>query len=200
MGYKTNWDQGYLYAAIYHKDTQATITRIARTVPPSTLIYTIFQNAGRSYSSGIEIILSQNIGKLATLSLNFNGYRKTIEAFTVENKYPVESIFSAPEQQLNSGSIKFNGLIHLANTVDFQLTASYLAPDLVPQGKIYARYTFDMGIKKIIQKGKGEVFLNAADLFNTLRTKKEVFGDGFYYVSTDYFETQVIRMGYNYKF
>lgn len=200
LGYKTNWEQGYLYSSLYHKETQATITRIARTVPPGYLIYTIFQNAGRSYSSGIEIILSQNIGNWASLSLNLNGYRKTIEAFTVENKYPVESTFSAPTQQLNSGNIKLNGLFHLANRVDFQFTASYLAPDIIPQGKIYARYTIDIGLKKSIQNGKGEVFINASDLANTLVIKRDVQGEGFHYVSTDYLETQVIRIGYTYKF
>ena len=86
------------------------------------------------------------------------------------------------------------------NNVDLQFTGSYLAPDIMPQGKIYARYTLDTGIKKTIQEGKGEVFLNASDLLNTLRVKKEVHGDGFYYLSTDYYETQVIRIGYNYKF
>ncbi len=200
LGYKTNWEQGYLYSSIYHKETQSTITRIASTVPPSTLLYTIFQNAGRSYASGIEIILSQSIGKWANLNLNLNGYSKTIEAFTVENKYPVESIFTAPEQHLTSGNIKLNGLFHLSKSVDFQFTASYLAPDIIPQGKIYARYTIDVGLKKSIQKGKGEVFLNASDLANTLNTKREVQGDGFHYISTDYFETQVIRIGYTYKF
>ncbi len=200
LGYKTNWEQGYLYGAAYHRETQATITRISRTVPPSNLIYAIFQNAGRSYSTGVEIVLTHAFGKWANLSLNLNGYRNTIEAFTVENRYPVGSIFSAPEQQLNSGSIKLNGLFHLSNDVDLQFTGSYLAPDIIPQGKIYARYTLDTGIKKTIQEGKGEVFLNASDLLNTLRVKKEVHGDGFYYLSTDYYETQVIRIGYNYKF
>jgi len=200
LGYKTNWDQGYLYSSLYHKETQATITRIASTVPPSNLIYTIFQNAGRSYMSGFEVILSQNIGKIANLSLNLNGYRKTVDAFTVDNKYPVENTFSALEQQLNSGSIKLNGLFHLPESVDVQFTGSYLAPDIIPQGKIYARYTMDIGVKKTIQQGKGEVFLNGSDLFNTLVIKREVQGDGFYFVSTDYLETQVIRLGYNYKF
>lgn len=200
IGYKTNWEQGYLYAAAYHREVQSTITRIARTVPPSNLIYTIFQNAGRSYSTGMEIVLTHAFGKAANVSLNLNGYRNTIEAFSVENRYPVGSIFSAPEQQLTSGSIKLNGVFHLANSIDLQFTGSYLAPDIIPQGKIYARYTLDTGIKKPIQNGKGEIFLNASDLLNTLRIKKEVHGDGFHYVSTDYYETQVIRLGYNYKF
>ena len=48
--------------------------------------------------------------------------------------------------------------------------------------------------------GRGEVFVNATDVFNTLRIKKAIYGDGFHFVSTDYYETQVFRVGYTYKF
>ena len=88
----------------------------------------------------------------------------------------------------------------MANKTDIQLSAIYLAPDIVPQGKIDQRFSFDMGIKKSIQKGKGELILNATDLFNTMITKREITGKDFRYTSTDYNETQVIRLGYSYKF
>ena len=99
-----------------------------------------------------------------------------------------------------SGSIKLNGLFHLPHKTDLQISSVYLAPDVVPQGKTYSRFSIDVGAKKIIQNGKGELFINASDLANTQRIKKEVKGDGFRYVSTDYYETQVIRVGYNLKF
>jgi outer membrane receptor protein involved in Fe transport len=200
LGYKANWSDGYLYSALYHKRMEATITRIGSIEPGSTLIYNIFQNAGRSYSSGIEIILSQNAGKWATLSLNLNGYQNIIEPFSVVNLYPQENTFSAARQEIFSGNVKLNGLFHLPGKYDLQLTSVYMAPDVVPQGKIYSRFYIDLGIKKSLQKGKGEVFLNATDIANTLRIKREVKGDGFNYVSTDYYETQVIRLGYTYKF
>ncbi len=200
LGYKKNWSEGYLYSALYHKRMEATIIRIASTAPPSNLIYNIFQNAGRSYTSGIELILSQNMGKWATLNLNLNGYQNIVEAFTVVNKYPEENTFSADQQEIFSGSVKLNGLFHLPGKYDVQLTSVYMAPDVVPQGKTYSRFYIDLGIKKSIQNDKGELFLNATDVANTLRIKKEVKGDGFSYVSTDYYETQVVRLGYTYKF
>ncbi len=200
LGYKTNWSEGYLYSAAYHKRMESTITRIGSIEPGSMLIYNIFQNAGRSYTSGIEIILSQNAGKWATFNLNLNGYQNIIEPFTVVNKYPQENTFSAERQDIFSGSIKFNGLFHLPGKYDVQLTSVYMAPDVVPQGKTYSRFYIDLGIKKSLQKGKGEVFLNATDIANTLRIKREVKGIGFSYTSTDYYETQVFRLGYTYKF
>ena len=81
-----------------------------------------------------------------------------------------------------------------------QLTAIYLAPDIIPQGKVAERFSLDVGVKRQIQKGKGELFLNATDLLNKLVIKKEVIGLDFKYTSTDYYETQVVRLGYNYKF
>jgi hypothetical protein len=75
-----------------------------------------------------------------------------------------------------------------------------LAPDIIPQGKIAERFSVDAGIKKAVRKGKSEFFLNAADILNTLIIKKEIQGQGFKYISTDYYETRVVRVGYNYKF
>ncbi|MBL0740682.1 outer membrane beta-barrel family protein [Chryseolinea lacunae] len=200
VGYKTSWSDGYLYSSLYHKSMDATITRIASTVPGSDLIYNIFQNAGHSYTSGIEIILSQNVGKWAVFNLNLNGYQNIVEAFQVVNKYPQENTFAAERQEIFSGNMKLNGLFHLPRKYDVQFTSVYSAPDIVPQGKTYSRFYVDLGIKKSIQSGKGEVFLNASDIGNTLRIKKEVQGAGFHYVSKDYYETQVVRLGYTYKF
>lgn len=200
LGYKGSWDQGYLYSAAYHKEMDATITRIASIQPGSNLIYNIFQNAGESATTGLEIILSQNIEKWATLNLNLNGYKNVIESFTVVNKYPHENTFTAPRQEIFSGSVKFNANFQLRRKFEFQLSSVYMAPDIVPQGKVYSRFSIDVGLKKTIQGDKGEIFINATDVANTLRLKREVQGDGFHYVSADYYETQVVRVGYAYKF
>lgn len=200
LGYKASFTKGYFYSALYHRNTNGTITRIATQVPPSTLIYTVFQNAGKSYSTGIELILQQNVSKIFSLNTNANLYRSVIDAFTVENKYPVSSVYSAAKQTITSGNVKLNCLLHLPGKTDIQVTGIYSAPDIIPQGKIDTRFSLDVGIKKQIQKGKGELLLNASDILNTLRIKKEINGDGFKLNSTDYYETQVFRIGYNYKF
>jgi len=200
LGYKTSWNNGYLFSAAYHKMMDATITRIGSIVPGSPLIYNIFQNAGKSYNTGIELMVSQNAAKWATFSLNLNGYQNIVDAFTVVNKYPVEHVFSAGREDMLSGNIKFNAVFHLPMKTEAQLSAVYQAPDLIPQGKNFSRFSIDAGITKAIQKGKGELFVNATDIANTLRLKKEINGNGFRYISTDYYETQVFRVGYSYKF
>jgi outer membrane receptor protein involved in Fe transport len=200
LGYKTNWEKGSFYNALYHRFADGTITRISSTVAPSNLIYATFQNVNKSYNTGVEMVLAQTISKLYAFNINLNAYKNQIDAFTIENKYPKSHSFSAEKQTIFSGNIKLNNTFHLSQSIDMQLTAIYLAPDIIPQGKINSRFSIDLGLKKAIQNKKGELFINASDLLNTMIIKKEIKGQGFTYTSNDYYETQVIRLGYSYKF
>ena len=200
LGYKTNWGNGSLYNAIYHRFADGTITRISSIVAPTNLIYATFQNVNKSYNTGLEMVLAQEISKLYSFNINLNAYRNQIDAFTVENKYPITHTFSANKQKIFSGNIKLNNTLHFPKNIDAQLTAVYLAPDIIPQGKIKSRFSLDLGLKKTIQKGKKELFFNATDLLNTMVIKRKINGQDFNYTSNDYYETQVIRLGYSYKF
>ncbi len=200
MGYKVKWAKGNIYASVYHKITDATITRIGTIVPGNTIIYNIFQNAGKSNATGSELILQQELSPSVSFNASAAVYRNTIQAFSIQNKYPVPTVYSMPEESVVSGNVKLNGSFKLPGKTEWQFAVVYLAPDIIPQGKIGSRFSVDMGARKQIQKGKGELFMNATDLFNTLRINKEITGNGFKMVSTDYYETQVVRIGYSYKF
>ena len=200
LGFKNGWDKGYFYSALYHRISDGTITRIATTVEGSNLIYNISQNAGKSYNTGLEVVISQDLSDKISMALNLNGYYNQIDAFTVLNRYPVENTFTAEQQEMYSGNIKLNTNFRFAKNTEAQLTAIYLAPDIIPQGTIDSRFSLDLGVKRSLQKGRGELFLNATDLLNTMVIKKTFTGNNFTYTSTDYYETQVIRLGYSYKF
>ncbi|MBK7603296.1 MAG: TonB-dependent receptor [Saprospiraceae bacterium] len=200
LGYKRNWRNGYLYSALYHRTGKGTITRILSSVSDDNMIYAIFQNAGKSLNSGIEIIMGQDMTKMYSMNLNINVYYNQINAFSVKNLYPVPNTFSAVQQKVYSGNIKLNNQFHFTKKLDAQISLVYLAPDIIPQGKIGSRFSLDVGIKKSVQNGKGEFFINGTDLLNTMRIKKEIIAENFNYKSADYYETQVIRIGYLYKF
>ena len=200
LGYKNTWNKGYYYGAAYHRVSNGTITRIATTIDDTNLIYNISQNADKSYNTGIEMVFTQDLSKKVSMNLNINSYYNQIDAFTVVNKYPVVNTFTAGKQEIISGNVKLNTIFKFAKNFDSQLTAIYLAPDIIPQGTIDARFSLDLGIKKGFQQGKSEFFLNATDLLNTMVMRRKINGNNFSFNSADYYETQVIRMGYNYKF
>lgn len=199
-GYKKTMSKGYFTSSVYYRIINGTISRIATTVPGSTLIYNVFQNADKSSSVGIEAVYSQEVTSWYSFNLNGNLYQNTIDAFTVTNLYPVPSVYHGDRQQMVSGNLKWNNTLQLDKTLKGQISAVYLAPDIIPQGRIDSRFSVDLGLKKTVQKGKGEVFVNATDIFNTLVIQKKIDGVNFSYNSKDYYETQVVRFGYSYKF
>ena len=200
LGYRTTWTSGSLYAAGYRRIVDATITRIATQAPGSPILYNVFQNAGRSWITGSELVWQQTVSRGVSLSTNANVYRTTIGAFSVLNRYPVPVTFTATRESLISGNFKVNANLLLPGQFDARVSSIYLAPDLFPQGRIGARYALDVGLRKNVQQGRGEIVVNATDLLNTNQVRRTLTGADFRYVSTDYLETQVVRLGYTWKF
>lgn len=200
VGYKTGWSKGFLHAAVYNRITRNMITRVTTRVAGSQTLYSVMQNAGKGSNTGVEITLNATIAPLLTVDLNMNAYENILEAFTVRNQYPVEVDLVAGRGRNYSGSMKLNTTWHFPGKIDFQLLGIYLAPDVIPQGRIGSRYSIDTGAKKMIQQGRGELTVNATDLFGTMRIRKKIFNEDFVWTSTDYYETQIIRAGYSYKF
>ncbi|GHV00724.1 TonB-dependent receptor [Bacteroidia bacterium] len=200
LGYKTSWKRGWLYVALFDRMTDGTMTRIASVAPGSPIIHAIFQNAGQSYVAGGEAAFSQKITGPLTFNINASIYHNRIDAFEVHIKYPVDSDFTVAAEQVTSGNVKLAGLATLPHQTEIQLSGIWLAPDIIPQGRVGGRFSLDAGVKRGVQRGRGEVMLNASDLLNTMRVRKRILGDGFRYTSVDYGETQVIRLGYTYKF
>ncbi len=200
LGYKTSWSEGSVYAATYHRIVDGTITRIATQVPGSVLLYNVFQNGGRSSSTGAEVVWQQTISSQLSLNANANVFRRTVDAFSVVNQYPVPVRYSAAREQLTSGNVKLNAVMTLPRGWQTQVSNVFLAPDLLPQGRIGSRFSLDVGLKKSVQNGRGELVVNATDLLNTNQAQRTIRGTDFTVVSTDFLETQVVRVGYNWKF
>ncbi|MCC6927580.1 MAG: TonB-dependent receptor [Gemmatimonadaceae bacterium] len=200
LGYKTSWSLGSFYVAAYHRIVDGTITRIATQAPGNTLLYNVFQNAGRSWSTGSEVVWQQTLAARLLLNANANIYRRTVDAFSVVNRYPVPVTYSAPREQLTSGNVKLGATVTLPGDWQLQLANTYLAPDLFPQGRLGSRYALDAGARKLVQRGRGELVINATDLLNTNQAERTLRGTNFRLVSTDYLETQVVRVGYSWKF
>jgi hypothetical protein len=108
--------------------------------------------------------------------------------------------YSAEQTSLTSGSLKVNANLRLPGEWETRLSSIYLAPDLFPQGRIGGRYSLDVGLRKSVQGGRGEFVVNATDLLNTMQVRRTINGTDFRLESTDYLETQVVRVGYTWKF
>ena len=82
------------------------------------------------------------------MNLNLKGYYNQINAFTVINQYPIVNTFTALQQEIYTGNIKLNTNFKFAKNTEAQFTAIYLAPDVIPQGTIGSRFSFDLELLK----------------------------------------------------
>ena len=156
-------------------------------------------------SSGEYILVASYAGiasssKAYSLSTNGSLYRNQSDAYSTVSLDPSPQPISASPQSLTSGNAKLINTIRAAKGLDAQVIALYQAPDLLPQGRISVQYAVDAGLSLRIQNGRGELTLNATDLFETLIARRDVQAAGFHYPCEDYAETQAIRLGYRYSF
>ncbi len=197
--YKKSFDKGYIYSAVYARFLENIITNIISQFPDSDRLTDISKNAGKGRSFGNELVASYNVNKKVKIDMNTHFYWNTIEAFTIDQKYPVQERVTLDGQNFRSGNIKLNVELQYPAGWKSQITAMYFAPDIIPQGLIGERYGIDLGMKKSISNGKGEIFVNATDIFNTMRFIREVNTTTLQVNSIDYYETQVFRVGYQFK-
>lgn len=200
VGYKLNYHSGSLFMAGYRKEAENILTTILTQIPNTNQFANIDQNAGRGSNSGGELSWSHDFSSKVKMNWNANYYYNVINAFNIVNAYPEDLNFAQEKQSIFTGNIKWNTQFQLPWKLNLQSTFTYLAKDIIPQGEIKERYSFDFGIKRSIQEGKGEIFLNASDVFNTFQLKTVQSGENFSVTSNNLFETQVFRLGYQYRF
>lgn len=199
-GYKHSGDKGYFYAAGYYRFIDNILTQIIVPFPESQNLASVNQNAGGGINAGVEIVATQEFNDVFRLDWNANVFQNVIDAYAVSNPFNQGELIDFNRRENITGNTKLNLYFTVWKDLDIQITGTYIARDVVPQGEIAARYFADLGLKLPIQKGKGELFFNASDVLNTLVVEYDLVGDGFDFVSADYYETQIFRLGYSYRF
>lgn len=124
------------------------VTRNGRVVSGSPLLYSVFQNAGRSWLTGSELVWQRSFSLHVSLNANANAYRNTVGAFTVVNQCPEPVTYTAERQSLVSGNLEVNATFMLPRGRDTRVSSAYLAADLLPQGRIESRFSLDFGAKE----------------------------------------------------
>ena len=202
IAYKIRWEVGSMYFSGFYRLIDDIFERVYTNdnTATTTIINTIPQNLGKGTNLGFELALEQNITDKWDINGSFNWYANTINAFSGTSIYPYPQPFSFDESKSNTWSCKLNSNLKLPYQTDFQLSAVYYAPNIIPQGKIKERYSVDFGLKKQALKGKAEISLSATDLLNTFAVRKSIIGDGFNLTASNYYETQVVTLGMKYKF
>lgn len=194
--FKQYWEQGSLFSSVFYRQIENIFSRVYTqdTTSTYTIVNTIPANLGQGTNLGAEITWQQNVGKSWRLTTSMTIYQNQINAFTGKSYYPYEQPFAAQASTITTGNFKIVGNGKLGKGYELQLSSAYYAPDVIPQGKVLARYALDFGVKKTSASGKTEWRLSVTDLLNTFQVRKEVTGTNFNVKAYNYYETQVITV------
>lgn len=203
LGYLSRWKSGSVYLSAYFdliEDMYLDVYTQDNSRPEYDVILKNFTNAGQAIDRGLEIAFSQNLfkfwklsGKVRYFQMRFFNYQGTL-------LFPYEHTFNVDGAVDNSWDANLFSTFILSENSEFQISALYMAPKSIPLGRQLWRSSVDISFIKKIWDGRAELSLAATDLFNNYGIRQEYNGDGFKLTYENYYETQVIRVGFKYIF
>jgi len=203
VAHRYSWNSGSLFSAIYHREINGAYQRIFSIDNSNSnydIINRIYQNTGHSTNTGIELLFSQDLADYWKLTTSVNFYRNSIDSFQGTLLFPFERPFLIEESSNNAGDIKVTSTFTLPWETEAQITGLWFSDRNIPQGTELARSSVDIGFSKSIWDKKGKITLSASDLFNRFGLRQEIDGQGFTANYQNFYETQIVRLGFNYKF
>ena len=202
LAYKLRWNSGSVSLSGYYRSIKDPFTRIYSIDTTNNLydiVNKIYHNVGSATNKGLELIFNQDITKFWKFTFSTNLYNNIIKAYQDTLLFPYKRLFSIDKTSDNSSDIKLINQLNFAKGTQVQLSILYYTPKNIPQGRQYARSSVDAGIKQKLLKGRGDLSISFTDIFNDFGIKQKINGDGFSVIYENYYETQIVSIGFKYK-
>jgi outer membrane receptor protein involved in Fe transport len=127
VGVARSWTGGSASTALYHRDIKDSFRRVFAiddSNPNYDIVNRIFENAGNSRQTGIEVLLEQNILARWRLSGSINWFKNNIDAFETFLLFPTRRPFALAESKDDTWDFKVNNRFLLPRAMELQ--ASYI--------------------------------------------------------------------------
>lgn len=196
------WNSGSIIFSAYQRDIKDSFIRvfdIDNSNVDYDIVNRIYQNVGTSTNNGFEVIFSQDVIDAWSLTGSLNWYENHIDNYETQLLFPVVRLFTVKDSTDDTWNFNINNQIDLPNQIRMQLSYTYYAEKNFAQGVEAARSSLDLGLTKPILENKGELVFSVTDLLNDFGIKQDINGNGFNAIYENYYETQVISLGINYR-
>ena len=190
LGYQFKKKSTTFLSTLYYRYTYNSMTDITKYINDSVKLSTR-ENLSKSTSAGLELILSTSIGKIANINLSTNTYYNTIDASSLG--YSQNKATIAWSANLSAG-------INFTKSTVLQLTSSYFAERLTPQGKQLPSFVLNTGFKQEFLKRKAAFIITVSDVFNSMRNKTIIDTPELYEKTVRKRSARMIYAGFSYTF
>jgi ferric enterobactin receptor len=170
VGHIKTFDKGTFSSAVYYRNTQGKIQSI-RTVDNEGNSTTKPMNLSSETSFGAEFISNYSPFNWWKLDFNVNFFYSDIDGSNIIKDYTATT---------TSWYARQTSRFTLANHFDLQLRLNYEAPRNTVQGRQLSLFYTDFSASKDVFKGKGTIFFNVLDVFNSRWSRSINRGDNFY--------------------
>ncbi len=196
------WNSGSVFLSGYYRLIEDSFQRIY--TQDTSSIYDVvvksYANTGQMENLGVEVVLSQDITHFWKLSGNLNIYQIEIDGYTGRLLFPYPHSFRIQKTSGGTWDTKITNTLDVNDQLQIQVIGLYFAPRDIPQGRQLSRSSIDLGIKRKILSGNGDLTFAATDVFNRYGLRQEIIGDGFVADYQNFFETQTLRVSFKYRF
>jgi hypothetical protein len=127
--------------------------------------------------------------------LNFN-----LATNTFYNTIDASTLGYSTNKSNVSWSASGNVSCNLNKSLVWQITSSYSAETLTPQGKKLPSFVMNTGLKQEVFKKKGAIILTVSDIFNSMKYKYILDTADLYRVELRKRSSQTIYLGFTYSF
>jgi hypothetical protein len=203
LAYERLWTRGNAIVSLYRRNIDDPFVRVFAIDSSNAdydIVNRIYQNVGTGTHTGVEVVFSHDLGEHWQLAGSANWYENVIDAAETTLLFPVARPFSVPRSEDDTWDMKLSSLLRLPNGVEAQLALVYYANKPIAQGREAARSSVDLGFKKPVLDARAELVFSVTDLFNEFGIRHEIEGDGFDAVYENFYETQTVTVGMNYRF
>ena len=171
VGYSKDWEKVSIYSTIFYRFANNSI-RSYTIIKPNGVAITIPQNFGNAVTYGVENIFTAKPSNLYDFNVSISLFQQNINGSNVA-------------YDLANNVVSWYGKI-INNIVcwpgsKLQIIGIYNSPIALPQGKIMSIYNVDAGFQQKIGKGNSHIGLVVTDIFNTLKSGKQLYGSNFSY-------------------
>jgi len=190
FGYQYKKNKTTFLSTFYYRYTFNGMTDIVKFIN-DTVKLTTRENLTRSNSAGLELVLSTAIGNFATLNLSTNTYYNSIDA---------SSLGYSSNKSIISWSANLSAGINLSKSAVLQVTSSYVAATLTPQGKQLPTFVMNTGFRQELFQRKLSLIITISDVFNSLKNRTLVDTPELYETIIRRRSARIIYFGFTYTF
>ena len=202
-GYGRSWDGGSASAALYYRDISDSFFRVFAiddSNPNYDVVNRVYENAGNSAQTGVEVLVEQAIVDPWQVSGSVNWFKNAIDAFETTLLFPTRRPFALAASEDDTWDVTLNNRLQLPGAVEVQLSYIYYGQRNVPQGRERARSSVDVAVQRPIRDDRAELLFTLTDVFNDFAIEHEVDGQGFRALHQNFMETQAATVGLRVRF